>query len=239
MNILFLITARGGSKGVPKKNIIDLGNIPLLGYKAISAKKSNYCTRLILSSDSEEIAEVAKVYGVEVPFLRPKYLAADEANSIDVILHAMDWIEKNDIKKYDAICLLEPSSPFATYEDINNAVELFISKKALGVLSVKAVDVNSVFVSDIGEDLNMSKHFEKINSLNKLRRQDFKEEYTMNGAIYIADWDYFKGNKSFHSEKTYAYIMPEEKSVEIDTMNNLYYARFLIEKDIININFWK
>ena len=121
---MFLITARGGSKGVPKKNIVEVGGLPLLAYKAIASKRSDYCSRLIISTDSVEIAEVARKYEVEVPFMRPAHLATDESSSIDVILHAMEWIKINDTSKYDALCLLEPSSPFLTYEDVNKAAAL-------------------------------------------------------------------------------------------------------------------
>lgn len=238
MNILFLIVARGGSKGVPNKNIAEICGVPLIGYKAIAAKKSPYCSKIIISTDSIEIAEVAKMYGVEVPFMRPGYLAGDKVNTVDVILHAMDWIEKNDLTKYEAIFLLEPSSPFLTVDDVDKSIELFVEKKALGVLGVKEVDVNSTFVSEIDDDLNMIKHYKKINKLESLRRQDFKKEYTMNGILYIADWNYMKKHKTFHSEKTYAYIIPKERSVEIDDINDLNYARFLIENNIVDKKLW-
>lgn len=238
MEILFLILARGGSKGVPKKNIAEIGGIPLLGYKAIAAKKSKYCSKIIISTDSMEIAEVAKKYDVEIPFIRPSYLATDEASSADVIEHAMNWIEINESVKYDAIFLLEPSSPFLTSEDVNNSIEMFIEKKALGILGVREVEVNSTFVAEIDKDLNMKKHYMNIKELKGLRRQDQKKEYTMNGLLYIADWQYFKQNKTFHSERTYAYITPKERSVEIDEMNDLYYARFLVENNIIDKKLW-
>lgn len=238
MNILFLILARGGSKGVPKKNISEICGIPLLGYKAIAAKKSQYCSKIIISTDSIEIAEVAKKFGVEVPFIRPDYLATDKSSSIDSIIHAMEWIEKNDSKIYDAVFLLEPSSPFLTAEDVNMSVEMFIKKKALGVLGVKEVDVSSRFIAEIGKDLNMEEHYMKIKGMKSLRRQDLKKEYTMNGALYIADWNYMKEYRSFHSERTYAYIMPKERSIEIDDMNDLYYAKFLIESNIIDRKSW-
>jgi N-acylneuraminate cytidylyltransferase/CMP-N,N'-diacetyllegionaminic acid synthase len=239
MNTLFLITARGGSRGVPKKNICKIGGLPLLAYKAIAARKSNYCTRLIISTDSDEIAAVAREYGVEVPFMRPAELATDSANSMDVILHAMDWIEKNDPVKYDALCLLEPSTPFLTPNDVNQAIHLYQDKNALGVLGVKEVKDHSIFVSPIGDDLNMTWHYKKMWGNYHTPRQVLIPEYTMNGAIYLAAWDYLKEYHTFHSPRTYAYIMPEERSIEIDEVNDLYYASFLVEKGLININIWK
>lgn len=238
MKILFLIVARQGSKGVPNKNIRELSGIPLLAFKAISALKSDYCSRLIISTDSETIGNLARRYNVEFPFIRPDYLATDTASSIDVVLHAMDWIEMYDNQRYDALALLEPSSPFLTYLDINNAVRLYEEKKAISILGVKETEVNTSFIAEIGEDLNMIKHYEKILALSKLRRQDFKKEYTMNGAIYLCDWEYLKKKKSFHSEKTYAYIMPSERSIEIDNVQDLSYANYLITNRIIDIGLW-
>jgi CMP-N,N'-diacetyllegionaminic acid synthase len=239
LNILFLITARGGSRGVPKKNICKIGGLPLLAYKAIAAQKSKYCTRLIISTDSNEIATLAREYDVEVPFMRPAELATDNANSIDVILHAMDWIEKNDPVHYDALCLLEPSTPFLTSEDVNQAIELYKDRNALGVLGVKRVKDHSIFVSPIGDDLNMAQHYEKMRGNYHTPRQVLTPEYTMNGAIYVAAWDYLKEHGTFHSRRTYAYIMPEERSIEIDEVNDLYYARYLVEKGLVDINNWK
>ena len=95
MKVLFIITARGGSKGVPRKNIVDMGGLPLIAYKIISAKNSRFDKRIIVSTEDDEIAEIARRYGAEVPFKRPEELAADNADSMDVVYHAMKWIEKN------------------------------------------------------------------------------------------------------------------------------------------------
>ena len=128
MKVLFVITARGGSKGVPRKNIKMLGPFPLLAYKIISAKKCNVNKRIIVSTDDKEIAAVSKKYGAEVPFIRPDFLATDTASSMDVVEHTMQWIKENDKEKYEYVCLLEPSSPFASYEDLNIAFKLIKEK---------------------------------------------------------------------------------------------------------------
>lgn len=239
MNNLFIITARSGSKGIAKKNIREVANISLIGFKAISARKSNYCTRIIISTDSKEFANNAKEYNIDVPFIRPDYLATDEASSIDVIIHAMEWVEENDDVKYDNIVLMEPSSPFATYNHINEAMKMFVDKKALTVLGVKETEVNSAYIAPLDSDNNMKNHYEKIKKINKFRRQDFVKEYTMNGAIYIAKWDYFKKSKSFFSNETYGYIMPKNYSVEIDEIEDLHYANFLVKNNLIDLNYWK
>ena len=228
---LYLITARAGSKGVKNKNIIEIGGIPLLAFKAISAKKSNHCDRLIISTDSEEIAHIAARYGVEVPFIRPRYLAEDNSSSTDVILHAMDFIEKNENKKYDKITLLEPSSPFATYEDYNNAIELYNLKKATSVIGMKE-SVSSTFIAPLDEDLKMSAHYNKMNIKQGVRRQDFTQEYTMNGALYVFNWDHMNTKKNIYSDNSYGYVMKSEYSIEIDDYNDLYYATYMYEKHL-------
>jgi N-acylneuraminate cytidylyltransferase/CMP-N,N'-diacetyllegionaminic acid synthase len=239
VKILFLLIARGGSKGVPKKNIKKLGKLPVLAYKAISAKKSKYCNRLILSTDSEEIAKIGKTYGAEVPFIRPETLASDEASSVDVVLHGMKWVEENDPVKYEAVCLLEAATPFLSHKDIDAAVNLYIQKKALSVLGMREVGVNSVFIAEIEENLQMKKHYEQMKGFYHTRRQDIKTQYTMNGAIYLINWEYLKEKRIFHSERTYGYIMPRETSVEIDNWIDFYFAESLIEKGIINMKNWE
>jgi CMP-N,N'-diacetyllegionaminic acid synthase len=236
MNTLFLIIARGGSKGLPSKNIRKVAGIPMIGYKAISARQCDYCTRLIASTDSEEIADVALEYGSEVPFIRPDYLATDTTSSMDVVIHAMNWIEKNDTTKYDALFLLQPSSPFATYEDFNRAVRLMLSKKAIGVISVVEQKTNSMLVANLDPDGGMSNFYKKINA-HDVRRQAFKKEYTMNGGIYVASWEYLKKFKTFHSDKTYAYIMPQERSLDIDSLYDLKLAEFLA-REVLDVNKW-
>lgn len=239
MKNLFIITARSGSKGLKNKNIKKINGISLIGFKAISALKSNYCNRLIISTDSEVLASDARSYGVEVPFLRPKELAKDSTSSIDTILHAMDWIEKNDKIRYENIILLQPTSPFSTYKHINEAINLFNEKQANSVISIVETKPNSKFIAPLEKELKMSKHFDQLKEIGYLRRQDQEKEYTMNGAIYISKWDYFKKNKSFFSKNTFGYVMKKKYSIDIDKEEDLLYAKFLIEKNIVDINLWQ
>ncbi|MGM9967104.1 MAG: cytidylyltransferase domain-containing protein [Rummeliibacillus sp.] len=239
MKVLFVITARGGSQGVPKKNIRVLGDLPLIAYKIISAKKCSLDKRIIVSTDDKEIADISTQYGAEVPFIRPKELASNTASSLDVVEHAMKWIEKNDSDTYDYICLLEPSSPFATNKDLENAIHLINQKKADTLLGMKEVEVNTIFINELDDKGGLSYFYKNIKELNSLRRQDQKPQYTMNGCMYIAKWDYFKKNKSFHSEKSLPYIMPVEKSIEIDSIFNLNMANYLVEKGIIDLKEWQ
>lgn len=239
MKILFIITARGGSKGVPKKNIKVLGNLPLIAYKIIAAKKCSFDKRIIVTTDDIEIADISIKYGAEVPFMRPQELASDTASSVDVVEHTMKWIEENDSNSYDYVCLLEPSSPFATYEDLESAVALINEKEGDTLLGMKEVEVNTMFINELDENGRLSYFYKNIRRMNSLRRQDQKPQYTMNGCIYIAKWDYFKMNKSFHSEKSVPYIMPEEKSIEIDSFFNFNVANYMIEKGIIDLKDWE
>ena len=239
LRILFVIIARGGSKGVPRKNITMVGNLPLIAYKIISVKKCKYSYRLIVSTDDDEIANVARQYGAEVPFMRPDYLASDTASSMDVVDHAIKWIETNDTNKYDYVCMLEPSSPFLTGEDLNNALDLLISKDADTLLGMKEVEVSRKFIHTLDANGGLSLFYEEIKSMTTIRRQDQQPEYTMNGCIYAAKWDYFKEKHLFHSVNSVPYIMPVEKSIEVDSMIDLEYARFVIEKGLVDISDWK
>lgn len=241
MNTLFLITARGQSKGVPKKNLRQLGGISLVGFKAISALRSKYCTRLILSSDDPEIQEEALKYGADVPFTRPAELATDTASSFDVIRHAMDWIEAETDEHYDALMLLEPSAPFARFVDFDSAVEIMLEHDASAVIGMRATEVNSLYVAPMDEQGRITELIDKVESLKHKRRQDFRQEYTANGALYLFKWELFKQHHTMYAdrEKSYGYVMDRYHSVEIDEMIDLHWAEFLVEKGYIDLSYWK
>lgn len=240
MNTLFLITARGGSKGVPRKNLRQIGGISLVGFKAIAAKRSKYCTRLILSSDDAEIQADAAGYGVEVPFTRPAELATDTASSTDVIRHAMDWIEANTEERYDAIMLLEPSAPFARSIDFDNAVEMMIEHDASAVIGMREMEVNSVFVGELDDHGRMTQIIDQMQQRH-LRRQDVRPEYTMNAALYLFKWEMFKEHHSVYvdRENTYGYVMDRYHSVEIDELVDFHWAEFLVDKGYVDMSHWR
>ena len=239
MKVLFVITARGGSKGVPGKNIKILGGIPLVAYKIIAAKKCCYEKRIIVSTDDEEIARVSKEYGAEVPFMRPTELATDSAASVDVVLHTMNWVCENDKEKYDYVCLLEPSSPFASYKDLDKAIRCIVENNADTLLGMKEAEVSKNFVHSLDNKGGLSNFYYAIRDLQSVRRQDQKKEYTMNGCMYIAKWDYFIENRMFHAENSVPYIMPEEVSIEIDTWLDFVIANNIIENGFIESSLWK
>ncbi|MDR1522254.1 MAG: acylneuraminate cytidylyltransferase family protein [Streptococcaceae bacterium] len=239
MNILYLVTARGGSKGIPKKNICELGGMPLIAYRIISAKKSKYKGRIIVSTDNLEIADTAKEYGAEVPFIRPSYLASDTASSIDVVEHAIQWIEDNDANKYDYLCLLQPTSPFVSYKDLNRSLDLIIENNADTLIGVKRAEINRCFIQELDEHGRLSNFYYSLKNIKKVRRQDFEPEYTLNGGIYILSWKYFKKNKIFYSTNSIPYIMEDIDSVDIDGPIDFEFAKFLVERNVVDINLWK
>jgi len=211
--ILGLIPARGGSKGLPRKNIRPLLGKPLIAWTIEQALASKYLDMVIVSTDDEKIAEISRKYGAELPFMRPKKLATDEARGIDVVLHAMDQIEEND-KPYDLLILLQPTSPLRTSEDIDKAIELLFLKKAQTIVSVCEVD-HHPYWSNILPKNGCMKDFIKAEIMNK-NRQELPVFYRLNGAIYLAYWDYLKEQKSFLGKETFAYIMLQERSIDIN-----------------------
>lgn len=223
--ILALITARGGSKGVPGKNIRLLAGKPLIAWTIEQAGKGKYIDRLIVSTDDVKIAEVSRKYGAAVPFLRPKKLATDKAKSIDVILHAIKWIEKNE-KYYDILVLLQPTSPLRLPEDINRAVELLFRKKAGATVSACKVDrpwMNMLSRNGCIKDF-MNPKFKNKN------RQEMPDFYRINGALYVADIGYMKRHRGFLGKRTFAYVMPKERSVDIDDELDLLFAESLMRR---------
>lgn len=239
MNILFIIPARGGSKGVRRKNIRKVGGHPLIWYKITAAKKTIYEKRIIVSTDDNEISLIAQKFGAEVPFMRPSHLSNDTADSMAVVSHAIEWIENNSNVIYNYICLLEPSSPFMPGEWLNDAVNKLYMSNADSMLGMKKVNINRVFINTLDKNGGLSHFYEESLKLKSTRRQDQIEEYTMNGCFYIVKYEYFKKNKTFHSINSLPYIMPNDYSLEIDNEEDLEYANYLIEKGKIDLKYWE
>lgn len=211
--ILALIPARGGSKGLPRKNIKPLLDKPLIAWTIKQAQESGYIDSLIVSTDSEEIASIAKRYGATVPFLRPQKLATDKARAVDVIFHAIDFVEKQGTG-YDILVLLQPTSPLRIAKDIDLAIEQLFSEKAEAVVAVSEVDHHPYIMNTLPASRSM-KNFIKPEIMNK-NRQEFPSYYRINGAVYVAFVDYFRKNNGFIGNNTFAYVMPKERSVDID-----------------------
>lgn len=241
MNVLFLIVARGGSKGIPGKNLREVGGIPLVGFKAISAQKSKYCTRLIISTDSLAIQKIALEYGAEVPFTRPDHLATDTASSEAVILHAMDFIENETNEQYDALMLLEPSSPFARHIDYDKTVEIMLQHNANLVVGLRRVEVSSVFVGPLGKQGRITQIIDQIQKLRSTRRQDVQPEYTMNGALYLINWEFLKKNRGIYTDrdKSFGYVMDQQYGLEIEDLGDLDWANYLVTNGHVDLAYWR
>jgi N-acylneuraminate cytidylyltransferase/CMP-N,N'-diacetyllegionaminic acid synthase len=231
-NRIALIPARGGSKGLPHKNIRLLGGKPLIAWTIEAAIQSTSFAHVVVSTDDPNIAGISKSFGAEVPFQRPAELAGDTAKSIDVIIQAMEWFENRGLD-FEEIALLQPTSPLRNADDIEGAVAFFDEKKATlearGIVSVCQCEHSPLWMNTLAEDLSMADFLSK--SIAGQGRQLLKQYYRLNGAIYLANINYLKENNGFFGPKTYAYIMPQEKSVDIDTELDLQFAEFLMLKN--------
>jgi len=206
--ILAVIPARAGSKRLPKKNKKILHDKPLIEWTIKAALKSKYLDEITISTDDRDIQKIGEKNGIKVPFLRPKYLAEDSSKSLDVLLHVVN-LKENEGKNFDIIILLQPTSPLRTDEDIDNALELFIAKKAFSVVSVNETEHSPLWCNTIDSSLSMEKFLSEDN-LNK-RSQELPVYYRLNGAIYIVDKNYlFKEKKIFAEKNIYAFIMKKE-----------------------------
>ncbi len=220
MKVLGVITARGGSKGIPRKNVKLLGGKPLIAYTIERAKESGVFDRIILSTDDQEIAEVGKQYGIEVPFMRPADLAEDTTPTLPVLVHALKWLKENEGDEPEAVMLLQPTAPLRRPEHIREAHALFIASNADSVVSMVEVPghFNPHWQFRIGKDdraeIFTSEPFRDIVT----RRQELPKTYTRNGAIYLfKSMLLFNDPPSFYGDDVRAYIMDEASSVNIDS----------------------
>ncbi len=213
-NILTIIPARGGSKGVPRKNIRKLGSKPLILYTVEAAFQSKYIGKVIVSTDDEEIAEISKKAGADVPFLRPEEYANDTAKAITVVKHALEKMEKIDGKKYSIIVYLEPPSPFKTSEDIDECIKLFLEHNPSSVVSVtEANQFHPILMKKI-ED-NQLKPIWKEEPEGVPRQLYSPKAFMRNGAVYVLKRNNILKN-IFYGSYIIPYIMPHERSVCID-----------------------
>ncbi len=220
--VLGLILARGGSKGLPRKNVLPLAGKPLLAWTVKAARASVTLDRVVLSSDDDEIIRVAEAFGCEVPFRRPARLATDDTPGIDPVLHALDTIEG-----FDYVVLLQPTSPLRTAEDIDGTVRLCMSSDAPSCVSVVAVDKPPQWMYTLGEK-RLRPIFPTESGLK--RRQDAVPVYALNGAVYVADVHSLRRSRSFVTDATVGYVMPPERSADVDTALDLAWCELLLER---------
>ncbi|MBF0522459.1 MAG: acylneuraminate cytidylyltransferase family protein [Candidatus Omnitrophica bacterium] len=230
IEILGLILARGGSKGIPDKNITDFCGKPLIAWTIDAAKKSRFLSRIAVSTDSLKIAKVAKKYGAEIPFLRPKELASDKSPSDESIVHALRWYEEHEGYVPEFLMLLQPTSPLRTAEDIDNCVRLLIKKngKVDGVVSVKEAQEHPLWMKKINSEGLVENAIK--NAKVPTQRQQLPPLYSLNGAVYLVKTDCFLNGKRLIPKKTAAYVMPRERSVDIDDVVDLAMAQCLYKK---------
>jgi CMP-N,N'-diacetyllegionaminic acid synthase len=226
--VLAIIPARGGSKGVVRKNIREIAGKPLLAWSIEEAKKSKYIDRIILTSEDEEIISVALNWGCEVPFIRPKELAMDDTPGMDPVIHAI-----KSLPAYDYIVLLQPTSPLRSIEDIDGCLELCIAHHAKACVSVTEPDKSPywMYLVNEGRMTPLMNQEERI-----LRRQDFPDVVALNGAVYVAESEWLLLNKTFVTNETFAYTMPKARSIDIDTEFDLQMAEFILSMNRTTTN---
>ena len=226
MDVLALITARGGSKGLPRKNVLPLAGKPLIAWTISAALASHCFTRVIVSTDDEEIADVSRKWGAEVPFMRPPELAQDDSVHFDTIVHAIRWLDNREEVRPDYVMQLQPTSPLRTAEDINAAVQIVQAGIAVAVVGVSVTEHHPYLMKRILED-GTAVDFVSSDATD-LRRQALPTVYSPNGAIFLNSRESLLQDRTFWLPGTHAYIMPSERSLDIDTAWDLYLADLIL-----------
>lgn len=222
--VLAIIPARGGSKGIPKKNIKAVSGKPMINYTIEAAKECDYIDKVIVSTDDEEIAEISMKAGAIVPFLRPDELAVDEAELIDVVMHAVEFYERK-AERYDIIVLLQPTSPLRTSDDLQKALEYYMRKGEKSLLSISEVSEHPV---------NMRK-FNEENELEKMLgdegdASEAKKYYKINGAIFINSMSELSEKTRFE-DNVMGYVLPKEHGIDIDVPEDVVVAEYYLSQN--------
>lgn len=214
-NILGIITARGGSKGIPGKNIKLLGDKPLIVYTIEVVKKCKLINHLIVSTDSEDIAEVCRQYGVDTPFLRPKELALDGTPHLSVLQHATDLYEKKHNLIIDYIVILQPTSPFRSIEDLDGTIQKLIDTNADSAVSLVEVpsDAHPMKIKKLEGNRVVAYSVPEIEGI---RRQDLPTAYRRSGAVYVMRRDLIMKDDRLYGDHIVGYVVPNERSIDID-----------------------
>lgn len=221
--ILGLIPARGGSQGLPGKHLADLGGRPVLAWTAAAALESQLLDRTVLSTEDEEIAALGRQVGLDVPFTRPPGLAGDDVPSADVVRHAVGVLGE----AWDYVVLLQPTSPLRTSEDIDAAIRLCHESSAPGCVSVSPVRQHPEWMFRLAPDRTLEPLLEHGPPAD--RRQDLPAVFALNGAVYVARGEHLECDDPFAGAGSVAYVMPPERSVDLDTEQDLFLLRTLVE----------
>lgn len=221
--VLGLIPARGGSKGIPQKNIVPLNGRPLIAWTITAALQSQYIDEVVLSSDCEAIIEVARRYGCKVPFTRDASLSGDSTSTMEVVFDALERLPS-----FEWIVLLQPTSPLRTVEDIDGCIHAMVSTNAQAAVTVRPAEDHPYLVFGTNADGRLQ-NFAAPPQGASLRRQDLPPAWILNGAVYVARTPWLLQQRSFLSADTLAYPMPPERSIDIDTLDDLAKVRSIAQ----------
>ena len=226
---LAVIPARSGSKRIPRKNILSLGEKPLIAWTIEAAKNCKYLDEIMVTTDDAEIRKIALSYGASSPFLRPQFLASDTASSYDTIKHTIDFYKESQNREFDFIVVLQPTSPFRTGQQITESVALLAEKKASAIVSVCKADHSPLWMNSLPENGSMNNFIP--NEFKKSRSQDLAVYYRLNGAIYICNTNRLLAEESFFiKSNSFAYVMSRESSLDIDEPLDFKFAEFLVTR---------
>ena len=225
-SILAIIPARGGSRGLPRKNVQLMAGRPLIGWSVEAARSAPVVSRVIVSTDDQEIADAAREAGAEVPFSRPTDLAGDTATTLDVVVHALDFLASSEGYEPDWIVLLQPTSPLRIADDIEAAVRLQKKRSARAVVSVSAVDHPPEWSRRLSPDGVL---LPWLGAETLARRQEGNIVYRINGAIYLIEPRTLRFEGTFFPDPTHALIMPAERSIDIDKQWDFHLANLVLK----------
>ena len=226
--VLGLIPARGGSKGIPHKNIKEIAGHPLISYTIECGLRSKYLDDVVVSTDSEEIAEIAIAFGASVPFMRPAELALDTSKTIECVIHARDTLAEMG-EHYDAIVLLQPTSPLRMPADIDGAIELFYSTGKRGVVSISKTRESPILFRTIGDNGELE-HL--MDASSTVRRQDMPTWYRVDGAVYVNESDSLSLETSLN-DNPFGYPIDQDRGIDIDNIDDFYEAERSINNRIV------
>jgi CMP-N,N'-diacetyllegionaminic acid synthase len=224
LRLLALIPARGGSKGIPHKNIKILAGKPLIAWTIEAALRSRALDAVVVSTDDEEVAEVAKRFGAQVPFVRPSELARDDTPGVDPVLHAVD-----QLPDFDAVLLLQPTSPLRTTDDIDACIALANERSAPSVVSLSEPGKHPYWMYRLRSDQRLQR---LIDTPPVARRQDLPPVYSLNGALYYAKVDWLRHHRTLVTDETIGYLMAPERSVDLDSPFDWRLAEYLITTNL-------
>jgi CMP-N,N'-diacetyllegionaminic acid synthase len=224
--VICVIPARGGSKGVPRKNIKPLAGKPLIAYTVEQSLQSKYIDRTIVSTEDREIADISRQYGAEVPFMRPDDLAGDQVATVDVLLHTIKWLEEEDKYNFDILVLLHTTTPLRAAKDIDSCIKMLNALKADNVFSVTEAHRNPYF-NMVEVDKQGTVKLVKEGAFST--RQSAPKVYDLNASIYVWWKDILKKEKKVFLAGSKIYVMPKERSVDIDDDFDFRIAEYLFK----------